>query len=220
MTGFIIGFFVASIVFFLGFIFLSKCNYFAKYKMKYNMRNMFPYEFNFKNTFSDNVTGNLCLIIYSCLSLAFYVLSLQEGFIINNYYVALIACGINVVMTSSLVFIPLNAVRLHLGVGIISLVSSFASFGALGYITLTDFQTFESIPSLIIAIISLVFCLIYFAVCMNPKLNAKINYETEVKEDGSTIYKRPKFFVLAFSEWLSIFSNLILMILLLIFVLI
>lgn len=220
MQGYIVGFFIAAVILFLGFIALSFTNYKAKYKQKYNIRNMFPYELNFKNAFADNITGNLCLILYVLVTLGFYIICFYEGFIVKNYYVAVIAITINVLMSASLVFVPLNAVKLHLGVGLISLVSSIGVFGSIGFVLLTDYQILELIPSLILGIISLVFCLFYFGVTMNPKLNSKINYETKQNEDGTVSYIRPKYFVLAFSEWLSIFTNLIAMVIIFLFLMI
>jgi hypothetical protein len=105
--------------------------------------------------------------------------------------------------------VPLDAVKLHLGVSIFSMVFTFVFFGVIGYVSMDYFQNFKENSYLVLAIISIVICLGYFGVSMNPKLNAPLNYEEVKNEDGSVSYRRPKFFVLAFSEWLVIFANIL-----------
>jgi hypothetical protein len=220
MKEFAIGLFISSIIFFMGFFFFSKIQYKHKYKTNYDIRNMFPYEHNFNKEYVDNIFGNILFVLFNLCSIGFYVIVTQEGFTVNNYFILMIAAILHIVASLFLIFIPLNLIKVHLFDSLLSMVLSVAHFGALAFVSLSDYQILLNPADLVIGIISLVFTLISFGIIMNPKLNNKISYVEVKNEDGSISYKRPKYFVLAFSEWLSIFMVPIAMILTLIFYLI
>lgn len=209
MKGYIIGLYIAYIIFFIGFFFASKIHYKHKYQANYSIKNVFPFEHNFSGGFFDNIFGNVLLILSSLCLIGFYILALQQGFISSNYFVLLVAAVLHTIFSTSLVFIPLKAIKIHLIVSLAAQTLSFASFGALGFVSLTDFQRFEELASLVIGIIGLVFALIYFVMTMNPNLNKEIKYDTETSEDGTIIYKRPKVIPLALTEWLAILSSFV-----------
>ena len=207
--GFVIGLFAACVIFFIAFFIFSKMRYKTKYNAEYNVKNMFPYELNFKAKLQDNLLGNIFLVLYGACALAFFALASQKSLLPYSNVIILVASILYIVINLSLVFVPLELVKLHLGVSIFSMVFTFTFFGAISYVCFDYYQHFQEVPYLVLGIIGIIFCLFYFGVSMNPKLNAPLNYEEVKNEDGSITYKRPKFFVLAFSEWLCIFANLL-----------
>ena len=220
MKPYVIGLFICAILFFVAFFMFSKIHYEHKYKMKYDIRNMFPYEHNIKGGYSDNIVGNIAFVLFGLVSIGFYVLALNEGFRSNNYFILLIASICHIITSVLLLFIPLNFIKTHLAISLFSMVFSVAHYGALCFVSLSDYQLLLQKGDLVIGIISAIFLLASFILIMNPKLNNKISYIEEKQEDGTIIYKRPKYFVLAFSEWIAIFFIIIGMILTLIFYLI
>jgi hypothetical protein len=45
-------------------------------------------------------------------------------------------------------------------------------------------------------------------IMLNPRLRNWANMNAKTEEDGTVVIVRPRFFILAFSEWLVIFINL------------
>ena len=220
MDGYVIGLFFASIIFFFSFFIFSKMHYQHKYKIKYDIRNMFPYEHNFKSGFFDNALGNMCFVFFGLTTVSFYILALQEGFVIRQTYILFIAAILHLLASILVVFIPLERIKLHLFISLFSIVFSFPLFGAVAFIALKEYQDFRSIVDLVIGIIAIILCIAYFFISMNPNLNKQINYETVKNEDGTVTYKRPKYITLAFTEWLSIFATILSSFLVLLFYLI
>ena len=81
--GWLIGLASLSILFFFAYLFFSSNNYKRRFKDKYDLRNHFPYEFNYESKFFDNPLGNVSLIMSMLFSIAFY--SLTAVYNIWNY---------------------------------------------------------------------------------------------------------------------------------------
>ena len=203
--GYVIGFLIAEIIFFSAFIIFSRLNYKKRFSNTYDHRNMFPYELNYESNFSDNMLGNICFLFFVASHLGLSVVSMSS--ILNDRLIFnLITTILLTVATLLVVFVPLKLLKTHLVCSTFIIGAAFLSFASIGYTLLTFYGVFgKKIEFLVFAIISLLFAVFYFLVIMNPKLTSWAKVE-KVEQDGKTIYQRPKYFTLAFSEWLSIFG--------------
>ena len=212
MTNFAISFLFVSIVALFIFVFFSILNYKNRFKMNYDLRNHYPYELNFESKFSDNLTGNIGIILFGICSTTFYSMynsNFNNGFLIF----ILIAGSIYSVVLASLVFIPLKSLKLHLGVVLVSVVLSFLIPFANAMACSMHFKSYNDVFSLILIIVNAIYCLYIFILMINPKLSHWADLKVEVAEDGTKKYIRPKVFILAFIEWSLILSSPILMVL-------
>jgi hypothetical protein len=104
------------------------------------------------------------------------------------------------------VFVPLKLLRTHLICSTFLIGASFLNFAALGFTFLDFYNLFKNnVIFVVFSIFSFVIALFYFLLVMNPKLTSWAKVE-KAEQNGKTIYKRPKYFVLAFTEWLCIFG--------------
>lgn len=190
---------------------LMKNNYFQRFKDKYDIRNHFPYEMNYELRFKDNLIGNLILIASFLLGTVYLFTYSELRF--DGMLISIIASGtLSAILIVFLFLTPLKHLRLHLLETIFLFASSF-SFSSLVCIECyREFKDLENPLSIAGVILSALMALIIFILIMNPKLSKWANLESKVNEDGSTSYIRPKYFVLAYSEWIVIltyFINLI-----------
>lgn len=205
--GLTIGFFVAEVVFFFGFLFFSRANYNRRFKTKYDMRNMFPYELNYESSFKDNFAGNICYVLMCMVNVGLYVSSMDtlvQGTLAFN----LIGSIITTISLLLVLLVPLKLLKTHLICSTALIIGVFLSFAAIGFTSL-DFYNILSYETFLVTCISgFVFALVMVGIIMNPKLTTWANAE-KVEVDGQITYRRPKYIVLAFSEWLSICLTLV-----------
>ena len=196
---------VISVVSFAIFMVFSMLNYKKRYNVTYNLRNMFPYEFNYETTFKENLIGNIFLVATSVGLVLFYVSFFQS---MNNFGLPIITMVAGImasVMMPFVSFVPIKMIRMHLFVDVMFFIMTFLTIASFGLIMVNEYQVFAQPKSLIMAIINFVFALGVFLILMNPKLTHWGDLEEVENSDGTKYYKRPKFFVLAFSEWLIMF---------------
>lgn len=203
--GYIIGFFVAEVVFFIAFIIFSRLNYRRRFSNVYDHRNMFPYELNYESRFSDNLVGNICFLFFVGLHLGVAILCmdslLNEKLIFNLITTILYSVSVLLVL-----FVPLKLLKTHLICSTFIIGASFLSFASIGYTLLTLYEPFGKSPTFIVlSVISFVVAIFYFILVMNPKLSSWAKVD-KVEQDGKTIYQRPKVFYLALCEWFGIFG--------------
>lgn len=82
--------------------------------------------------------------------------------------------------------------------------------GTVGFILLSiSRKTIEntSILSLTFAVLSFVFAALALLPLLNPKLSNYAKMDRIIEKDGTVSYQRPKYFVMAFSEWLLTFLD-------------
>ncbi|NLV29232.1 MAG: hypothetical protein GXY57_03650 [Erysipelotrichaceae bacterium] len=198
--------FLLSLLFGALFLTASFVRYKNKYKVSYNVRNMFPYELNYKSTFIDNFYGNVGLIL-TLFSFGFFFSTFDLRFD-NIFFIIIFITGVlTCVFFLGLVFIPLDFIRLHSIIFILYLISSFLlpvaiSIGAFTYNQQTGYTS--QIPP-IVFISAFIVALVVLAILLNPKLNLNIRMTKEYAEDGSVKYIRPKFITMAFTQWLLFF---------------
>lgn len=212
MTNFAIAFLFISVVLLFFFSLFSILNYKNRFKMKYDIRNHYPYELNYESKFSDNLTGNLALVIFGACSIAFYTLfnsNFNNGFLLFT----LIAGSIYSVILSSLVFISLKHLKLHLALVLSSVVLSFLIPFSNAITSSLTYRDTKELAPLLMLIANALYCVFIFILMINPKLSRWADLKEEKNSDGTVKYVRPKVFILAFIEWLLLLTSPILMIL-------
>lgn len=202
---------IGAIFFFVMFLLFSLPNYKSRFNIHYNLRNMFPYELNYKGKFSDNVGGNICIILSTICLIVFF--STFNKHYDNGFYIATLITGVFTAVSSLLlVFIPFELLKFHMLLDVVIFVFTLSCNGAVasgGYI---NYYFDPNILYLISAIIASVFTLIVFLLIMNPRLSHWADLSPEKNTDGTVSYKRPKYFVLAYSEWILIFLTYLTMV--------
>lgn len=216
--GYLFGFIGASILFFAAYIFLSTSNYRSRFKQRYALRNHFPYELNYESRFSNNLLGNITLIISMGLSIAFYSFTASlkghNGLLLFSLIAGIILSILVVVIT----FIPLKFLRTHMIFSILYFVAAFFFPASISLVAFRAYQETNSILTLVLFIILVVQAVFNFGLVMNPKLTFNIRMQVAKDEKGNEHYVRPNYIMMAFSEWLIMFtlfvSNVLLLILL------
>lgn len=215
---------ICSIIFFIGYLVFSLLNYKAKTKEDYNFKNMFMYELNIDNNFKNNIFGNICLILSlfcGAVSLCFVERLSTNGYLILSVVGGIIAF----IATGVMANLPLLYLKGHILSSTFSFIFTFAN--SIGILLYNAFWLYEApvaydkssaiyIIHVICLILSIISSLAVFFLFMNPKLTSWGKLEEVRNTDGTKGYVRPKWFVLAFSEWMNTFVlyfNLLLIIL-------
>ncbi len=193
-----------SVLLFLSYFFLSTFNYKKRFANKYDVRSFFPYELNYESRLSDNLLGNIALILSMAISIGLFALGLSY-FKTNGYIVASIIAGIAYsILVLALNFTPLKILRFHFVIMVISFVASLFTPLAIGLTAFNVYQTNKNVFPLILMIICGIVGLVIFGFIMNPKLSFNIKMQVAVDEEGNEKYIRPNFIVVAFTEWMMI----------------
>ena len=207
--GWIVGFVSSAILFFILYFVLSCLNYKRRFHEKYDVRNHFPYEFNYESRFSDNIFGNIALILSGVFSIGAFAFA---GAQMHLNGLLLSAVGAGTILSILLIlinFIPLKYLRTHLVFMLFLFVSAFATPTLLGFTFFDHYQIYKDTISLVMFIVSLVVGVFVFVLIMNPKLTLRITMQKATDEKGNEYFVRPKYIVIALSEWLTLFSLLL-----------
>lgn len=187
----------------VAFLVASIANYNNKYNRKYSVLNTFPYELNFDAPFKENLIGNLLLILSSIMLMTFYAFLWSK--FMNGFMILLMVSGIIAsILPIFLVLVPVTHLKSHLIVDTLSFAFTFTNVGAVFVLAFFDFRENDNIGSFIMVFISGFFLLLYVFILLNPKLSKWGNADKVKNADGTMTYVRPKFFPLAYTEWLSI----------------
>ena len=202
-----LGFLLACLFLFICFVLASRVNYKNRFKLNYSLRQHFPYELNYQGKYKDNIYGNLLYAVFficSVLFLVFFDQNHNSGYLIF----ALVAGGILLLSLTSLIYISFDHLRLHMIMVAISFIFSLSfSFS----IVLASYYKYKEVssPSAIVSMImGIVAVLAVVILLLNPRLAHWADMDKETKEDGTVVMKRPKWFVLAYSEWALFFIYL------------
>ena len=104
-------------------------------------------------------------------------------------------------------FIPSKNTKPHFIISTIHfsytfLLSAMVSFNGFYFMSLYNNQSTGSVYHLILGIVGALLVISALIVMFNPKITTWYKLESHENEDGSISVKRPKVFILAFSEWL------------------
>ena len=200
-----IGLAAGSILLFFAYYFLSTFNYKKRFQNKYDFRSYFPYEFNFESKISDNILGNVALILSMFFSIGLFALGLSY-YKTNGYILASVIAGaVYSLLVLAINFIPLKLLRVHFVTMILLFVASFFTPMAMGLTSFNIYQQYKSVYAIVVMVVCFIFGLMNFVLIMNPKLSFDIKMQVAVDEEGSEKYIRPKFIPVAMTEWLMTF---------------
>lgn len=216
--GWIIGFISSSILFFIIYFVLSCVNYRRRFNEQYDVRNHFPYEFNYEGRFSDNLLGNIALILCGAFSIASFIFAGAQMHL-NGLLISAVGAGTLLsVLLVIINFVPLKTMKAHLLFLVLLFVSAFATPTLLGFTFFEHYQIYQDAISLVLFIVSIAVGGFIFIMIMNPKLSFRITMQKATDEKGNEYFVRPKFIVVAFSEWLILFSLLLTQLILIILI--
>ena len=202
--GWFIGFAASSILLFIAYFFLSTYNYKKRFGNKYDVKSFFPYELNYESKITDNLLGNIALILSMLVSMGLFGLGLAY-FKTNGYLIATTIAGIVYsILVLGIHFVPLKLLKFHFVVMIILFVAAFFTPMALGLTSFSVYQNTKNVFLVVIMVISFIIGLTMFVFVMNPKLSFNIKMKVAVDEQGNEKYIRPNFILVAFTEWLMV----------------
>lgn len=216
---FCLGLAIASILFFIGFVFFGTRSYKKRFNVPFDIRNTFAYEIGYNTKFLDNIGVNAMLILSMTCSLSLFLYYGYGFSLFASTKIVTIIAGILLSIVGFFAFFAdLKYIRFHILMIVLLALSAFMLPSGLVILGYVSFQNTKDILSIVIAGIALVVALFVFSSLMNPKLNFKLNMKKATDKNGKEVLVRPKYFVIAFSEWLYIFSLFIDQILLLILI--
>ncbi len=203
--------FLASLSLFAGGYFLSSAFYYKKHDVKYSFKRMFPYEFNYPNSFKRNIYGNIALVLSMLGVIVFYIYKMSN---INSnsitIYVLVALSIITAALIGCLLFMPLQFLRTHIIVSTLAMTLSFAMpalNALLGYeaFRIHEVDTAKAL-SVVAIVVGALLAVVMVIFLFNPRATYKIYLDKSVDKDGNEVMARPKFIPIAFNEWWAIIT--------------
>ena len=192
-----------AVFFLLIFFVSSRFSYKHRFNETYSMRNRFPFEFNYNGRFSDNFYGNSGIIL--SIFASFFFLIFFDTTYSNGLIIASMICGIICfMMIGVLAFMPMKLFKLHFIFASLFFASIFLLSGFSAIAFYQHYQLTKKVLSLVCFFVGLFLTLATFVLLMNPKLTRPIKGVEKENENGEKVMIRPKYIVLAFTEWLLI----------------
>ncbi len=203
--------FLASLSLFVGGYFLSSAFYYKRHDVKYSFKRMFPYEFNYPNSFKRNIYGNIAIVLSMVGIIVFYIYKMSNTNSQSITIYVLVALSIiTAAFIGCLLFMPLQFLRTHMIVSTLCMTCAFAlpALNALvGYETFKMAEVDSSkVLSIIAIVIGIILALTMVILLLNPRATYKIYLDKSVDENGNEVMARPKFIPIAFNEWWAIFT--------------
>ena len=189
-----LAFFASSILLFIVFIAISFINYKKKENEVYLVRNHFPYEL-FKKNNDLNVLVNVIMMLSFLLTGANFILFAVNFYDVSTLLSALMAVAVCLSFIM-LFIIPLSKFREHCSLMIMVMTFSAILNGFLIYKEVRLLKIIDDYLLLLPIIINSISGAFALIAIFHPGL-FKFNMERDA--EGNMI--RPKFFLLAFSEW-------------------
>lgn len=197
-----------SLLSFLAFFFFLFQNK-KEENLPFSFRQYFLYEgFGGRKNNLLRILQSSFLLLNVLSSILFYFLPIDQS-LTSKYYFLLLAIFFLVadVLYFFLSFVDFRREKLR-----IALFMFFGAFitisnGMGGFILLSISRKAlenKALP-LIFAVLSFLFALLSFLPLLNPKLNNYSKMENVTEKDGSSHLERPKYFVMAYSEWILTF---------------
>ncbi|MFA7067453.1 MAG: hypothetical protein GX816_01450 [Erysipelotrichia bacterium] len=219
------GLWIASIVIlcfsFLGVIIFGFSNFQETFKAKFSVLNMFPYELSYHNQGKMLLFYRFFLYLYVAFSITPALMMVSKY--INYYgyfsYVVMISIlfVINAVVLLTINIIQAKFVKLHTMIATVYFALSVLAAGAVSIFLINLYlsNNQNDLNFLIYGILEALLGFAILVIMLNPRLRHWAELNTKANEDGTTVIVRPRLFILAFSEWLVIFINFAVQILLL-----
>ena len=215
MPGFIsLAIFLASLALFVGGYFLSSSFYYKKHDVKYSFKRMFPYEFNYPNSFKRNIYGNIALVLSMVGVIVFYIYKMSNTNSQSITIYVLVALSIiTAALIGCLLFMPLQFLRTHIVISTLVMTCAFAMpalNALLGYEALKVAEVDSTkVLSIITISVGAILAVVMIIFLFNPRATYKIYLDKSVDKDGNEVMTRPKFIPIAFNEWWAIFTYML-----------
>lgn len=179
-------------------------------KRNFSFLSYFPFEINEGNDACSRVSSFAVFLFAFSLALA------STGMLWNADFRPYLSVGIfmaifGVLKAVSLVFlfrVPAYHFKFHCGVSVVyfCLVALTSAFAGIFFMNMS--KAFEG-GALALMILEFFFAIVLVGLVINPKLSKWTELESVGNEDGSVEVRRPKPFVLAFSEWCALCIDLL-----------
>ncbi len=206
-----LGILIISIVFFSLLFVASSLLYRRRMKITYSIKNMFPFEFTYKADFKENFYTYLFLLLFVFASIGFF--ATFDRTYSNGYHIfVLIAGSICSLLIIAMFMVPLTRLRLHTILAVIFFTLNFAIAGSMFIDAWRSNQEYLTPLKIVCLVIGGMILLTQFVSIINPRMTLNFKAEEKVNENGEKIMVRPKWVVLAFTEWLNIILFIINMI--------
>ena len=182
---------------------LSRVNYYKRFKTHFSFRNTFPFEFNYEAHFVDNLLGN-AFLVFSTLTIILFYASFK-GCRDSGLPIFIFISGVlSSVFICMLYFVSTKLLKTHIVTLTLSYALVFMLQAATGLLNLEYYNHYHNIVNLIGVIYSFALAALTFITVMNPKLSFRIKTKEPPTEGDSVSFARPKWIVIAFSEWIAI----------------
>lgn len=195
-----ISLFILSIIFFVVYFLFAITLFNKNNKEKYDIRNHFPFELWIKKG-EDNIFVNLILWISLTLFAVNYILFAIFDFsilsVISAAIVLYICFSIGV-----LFYLPLSKLKERSAFSISLITMTTIINAMIIWRCFTLIRQYEKYLAYLPLVISSLIVIIGIIIIFNPKL-----FNFEMKKDENGVMSRPKYFHLAFSEWILIFIS-------------
>lgn len=202
--GLSLGLALSSIVLFFLFIFVAINAYKKRWNMKYDIRNTFPYELNYQQRFTDNILPNAILTMAVATSIGLYAFFDIRN--LSGIGIVILVCGLLAsIISFFMFFLDIRFIRFHIVLFTLYAITTFGTAAGIAVLCYQKYQNTLNVYYLVICLLSAVIALFGFGLIMNPKLTFHLQMQKAVGPDGKETLVRPKFFVLAISEWLMLF---------------
>ena len=125
---------------------------------------------------------------------------------VNGFHIFAMIAGIACSILIFAVFMTsLVRLRLHIIFVVIFFTLNFACAGSILISAWKMNQEYMSIQAIVCIVIGIIIVLAQFVTILNPRLTLNIKAEEQVNENGEKVMVRPKWVVIAFTEWFHIF---------------
>ncbi len=220
------GLWIASLsvllVAFLGTFIFGISNYQETFKAKFSLLNMFPYELSYHNQGMMITIYRFFLYVYAAFSISPALLMISKYYHFPGYVSYLIMVGalfvISAISFLTMHIVQAKYVRLHTIVATTYFAVSALAAGAISIVLINLYISNNYVDSkfLLIGVMEAMFGFATLLLMLNPRLRDWAKMNSTTSEDGTVVVERPRVFILALSEWLVIFINFAVQILLLI----
>lgn len=193
---------------------IGRSNYQLRFQEKYSFFRHFPYEMHQDALMKFNLFFRFVLALFIASYIMFQI-AVFSNFTQVSHWLCMIVGALSGLLLLTLFLLSMREMKLHLFAFSASLGTTILSYAALAYLA---FTTPVEIPGrLVLKILSIALPSLLLLFSFHPKMKTWMKLEKEVQEDGTFIYKRPRFLSLAFMEWMIILFLLLHVILCLIF---
>ena len=198
--------FILGLCLFIIFYVVSSAFYYRRHKTKYRFYKMFPYEFNYPNIFSQNVYGNVLMVLSCVCVIAFYEINPLHSIYST---IGIVISIITTMLIIVLLMFPLRYLKAHMVVSCVLMTLGAAAplfnfFSAYSQLKIVE-NDFGKALCFVSMSISAVLAVSMLMLIINPKLTFKIYMDKTTDEQGNEVLERPKLIYMALSEWWAIF---------------